>query len=120
MNLEPWYYVKNSQNWISKRLNTNYINIIDYKKDDKVATITTKQWRTPNSGFIKVYLEDLEKGYLKYLYDNDVAFITDEKTNEIFLLRILTEEECFKLMGFDNEDWKRIEEMNNLIRKDKK
>jgi len=103
------YYIKNSMNWIIKRLNTKWIRFIDPNKDKFVYTITTKQWRLPNAGFIKIEYDTIDREYAKYLLANDCMMITDD-IHKPFFARILTPLECYLLMGFTREDVFRIEQ----------
>lgn len=57
---------------------------------DHCKTITTKQMRSPNAGII-----DLGNGQYRYL----------------------TELECWRLMGFDDEDFEKVAEQHNLNQK---
>lgn len=89
--------MKNLENFLQKDFDKKYIvtqkSILDYIGNNKnkqrrvriikdyVNTIMTKQVRLPNSGLI-----DLKNGYYRFL----------------------TERECFRLMGFDDEDFEKI------------
>ena len=67
-----------TQPGIIKRVKRGNIKVLDLKKQDECCkTITTRQVRCPNAGVI-------DKGDRQYRY--------------------LTELECFRLMGFDDED----------------
>ena len=77
-------YKKNDILYTNKKVN----NIV-------VSTVTTKQDRHPNSGWIDYYSEDTNKSNYRYL----------------------TPRECFLLMGFDEQDYQRIIDNNFQARK---
>jgi len=76
-NVSSYYDV--TQPSMIKKLEQGKLKVLDPNSPDEYCnTITTKQVRYPNSGVI-------DKGDGKYRY--------------------LTEKECFRLMGFDGEDY---------------
>lgn len=107
---DKWYYVKNTMNWVHKRRGSNFVKEIE--KNDIVATITTKQWRTPNAGFIKIYKDELSNEFIENNFI-ELSIFYDDKKDKLYYLRILTEEECYLLMGFSEQDYLNV--YNSLI-----
>lgn len=90
-----YFFVRKDQKWIIDRVNTNFLRVIDLETQNYINAVTTKQWRLPNAGFIKIPITK-ENEYLK----NENLLIY-----EGCFLRTITAREAYMLMGFEEEDY---------------
>ena len=100
------------------------IEVFDYRYDegvrtrenqDIIPTLTTQVGSSGLSGqpLLKI-LENTKKEHVEVENENVViivdslnrAYVYDKKTKRLFRIRKLTPLECFRLMGFDDEDYK--------------